>query len=104
MLETICAVRCASTLRSSSASPSPLPTPWPATMIAATTKPIAARAARAAGVAQRRSQASASSLLGFTRSASLVEVELGQHALDHLGGHPLRDLEVAGAHGDVVEG
>jgi hypothetical protein len=33
-----------------------------------------------------------------------VEVELGQGALDHVGGLLLSDLEVAGAHGDVVEG
>jgi hypothetical protein len=33
-----------------------------------------------------------------------VEVELWQRALDHLSGHLLGDLEVAGADGDVVEG
>ena len=97
--------RWASTLRSSSESPSPLPTPWLATTIAAITKTIAASAARrrrhAPSAAPRRAPAS---LLDLIRSAPLVEVELGQGALDHLGGHLLRDLEVAGAHGDVVEG
>ena len=38
------------------------------------------------------------------RSAALVEEEPGQRALDHFLGHPLGDLEVAGAHRDVVEG
>ena len=37
-------------------------------------------------------------------SAALVEEEAGQRALDHLLGHPLGDLEIAGAHRDVVEG
>ncbi len=62
MLEIICAVRCASALRSSSESPSALPTPWLATTIAAITKPTAASAASAAGRAQRLSQASSSLL------------------------------------------
>lgn len=32
-----------------------------------------------------------------------MEVELRQGAFDHVGGHLLRHLEVAGAHGDVIE-
>ena len=34
----------------------------------------------------------------------LVKEEAGKGSLDHLLGHALRDLEVAGPHGDVVEG
>src|SRR5262245_66638850 len=69
---------------------------------------------------QRSWNASSSSLLGsglgalpgaFTNSAvfqrgasaALVEVEVGQSALDHLGGHPLCNFEAAGADRDVVE-
>ena len=33
-----------------------------------------------------------------------MEVELGQGALDHVLGHPLRHLEIAAAHRDVIEG
>ena len=33
-----------------------------------------------------------------------MEVELGQGSLDHVRGHPLGNLEVAGADRDVVEG
>ena len=34
---------------------------------------------------------------------ALVEEELGQRALDHLVGHPLRDVEITGPNRDVVE-
>ena len=36
-------------------------------------------------------------------AAALVEVELGERGARDVGGHLLRDLEVAGAHRDVVE-
>src|SRR5680860_362920 len=104
MLESSWALRWASTLRSSSESPSLPPTAWVATTIAMTISRIPPSAAAATGRDQRSSQARAASLLGFkTRSAPLVEVELGQRALDHLGGHLLGDLEVAGPHRDVIE-
>src|ERR1044072_6607535 len=104
MLLSSWALRWASTLRSSSESPLLVPTPWVATTIAATMKPIAASAAREAGRDQRSSQARASSRFGRKLGlAPLVEVELGQGALDHVGGHPLGNLEVAGPHRDVVE-
>lgn len=38
------------------------------------------------------------------QSAAFVEEEARQGAFDHFLGHPLGDLKVAGAHGDVVEG
>src|SRR4051794_16915807 len=70
------------------------------------TKPTSAMSAPAIEARPTRlihalSNASAACLL--PTSAPLVEVELGQGPLDPLGGHPLRDLEVAGPHGDFVE-
>src|SRR5512132_784676 len=54
-------------------------------------------------------KASSSCLLGsaFTDRGvcltALVEVELGQRALVHVGGHLPGDLEIARADGDVIE-
>src|SRR5215467_489572 len=62
---------------------------------------IEPKAANAVGRAQRCSQASSAPLPASISSAPLVEVELGEGALDDLRGHPLGDLEVAGAHRDV---
>src|SRR5260221_12139134 len=105
MLESSWAPRWASTLRSSSESPLLLPTPCEATAIAAAISRIEARVASATGRDQRFSQAKTASLSGLKlRSAPLVEVELGQRALDHLGGHPLRNLPVAGPHRGAVQG